>query len=76
MSRGSADEAVVAVKPVADEVMVTWLRAKLPESDKEVGGEGRSMGSSSSEPEYRMFGGRPRDRAALGDDVDGCRRGC
>jgi len=55
MSQGSTDEAVVAVKPVADEGTVTGLRAKLPESDKDVGGEGRNMASSSSEPEYTMF---------------------
>jgi len=55
MCQGSADEAVVAVKPVADEGMVTCLRVKLPESDRDVGGEGRNMASSSSEPEYTML---------------------
>ena len=55
MSQGPADEATVAVKPGADEGMVTCLRVKLPESDKDVGGEGRNMASSSSEPEYTML---------------------
>lgn len=55
MCQGPADEAVVAVKPAADEGMVTCLRVKLPESDREVGGEGRNMASSSSEPEYTML---------------------
>lgn len=41
--RGSADEAVVAVKPEAFEGMVTCVRIKLSESDKDVGGEGRNM---------------------------------
>jgi hypothetical protein len=31
--RGFADEAVVAIKPGADEGMVTYLRVKLLESD-------------------------------------------
>lgn len=43
MGRGSADEAVVAVKLEADEDAVTYLRVKLPASDMEVGGEGWSM---------------------------------
>ena len=55
MSQGPADEAVVAVKPGADEGMATCPRVKLPESDRDVGGEGRNMASSSSEPEYTMF---------------------
>lgn len=55
MCQGPADEATVAVKPVADEGMVTCLRVKLPESDMEVGGERRNMASSSSEPEYTML---------------------
>jgi len=55
MSRGPADEAVVAVKPGADEGMATCLRVKLPESDRDVGGEGQNMASSSSEPEYTML---------------------
>jgi hypothetical protein len=41
--RGVADEAVVAVKPSAEEGMVTCPRRKAMESDKEVGGEGRNM---------------------------------
>jgi len=32
MDRGSAEEAVVGVKPVADEGAVTYLRIKLQES--------------------------------------------
>jgi hypothetical protein len=40
---GVADEAVVAVKPSADEGMATCLRRKPRESDREVGGEGRNM---------------------------------
>jgi hypothetical protein len=55
MSQGSADEAIVAVKSVAEEGMVTGLRVKLPESDRDVGGEGRNMASSSREPEYTML---------------------
>ena len=43
MDRGSAEEAVVGVKLVADEGAVTHLRIKLPESDKDVGAEGRNM---------------------------------
>lgn len=43
MSRGSADEAVVVVKPKASESMVTCLRVKPLVSDKDVGGEGRNM---------------------------------
>ena len=41
--RGSADEAVVGVKPVADEDTVTYLRIKLPESGSDAGAEGRNM---------------------------------
>ena len=44
---GSADEAVVAVKPYAYEGMATCVRGKRTESDMEVGGEGRNMTSSS-----------------------------
>jgi hypothetical protein len=43
MDRGSTDEAVVGVKSVADEDAVTYLRVKLPESDRDVGAEGRNM---------------------------------
>jgi hypothetical protein len=43
MGRGSSEEAIVGVKSVADEDAVTYLRVKLPESDKEVGAEGRNM---------------------------------
>lgn len=43
MDRGSADEAVVGVKPVADEDAVTYPRIKLSESDKDVGAEGWNM---------------------------------
>ena len=55
MSQGSADEAIRAVKPAAEEGMVTCLRVKLPESDREVGGKGRNRASSSSEPEYTVL---------------------
>ena len=43
MGRGSADEAIVVVKRLADEDAVTYLRVKLPESDRDVGAEGRNM---------------------------------
>jgi hypothetical protein len=46
MGRGSADEAVVAVKVGADEGAVTYPRVKLPSSDpvvSRVGGEGWNM---------------------------------
>jgi len=43
MDRWSADEAVVGVKPVADEDAVTYPRIKLSESDKDVGAEGWNM---------------------------------
>ena len=40
MERGPADEAVVIVKPDADEPVVTSVRIKHQASDKEVRGEG------------------------------------
>jgi len=43
MDRGSSDEAIVGVKPTADDDAVTYRRGKLLESDKEVGAEGRNM---------------------------------
>jgi len=43
MDRGSSEEAIVGVKPVADEDMVTYPRIKIPASDREVGAEGRNM---------------------------------
>jgi len=43
MDRGSTDEAVVGVKPTADEGVVTYLRVKLSESDRDVGAEGWNM---------------------------------
>jgi len=46
MGRGSADEAVVAVKVEADEDAVTYLRIKLSSSDSvesRIGGEGWNM---------------------------------
>jgi hypothetical protein len=43
MDRGSSDEAIVGVKPIADDGVVTHLRVKLSESDKEVGAEGWNM---------------------------------
>jgi hypothetical protein len=43
MDRGSADEAVVGIKPIAEEDAVTYWRRKLSERDKEVGAEGWNM---------------------------------
>ncbi len=43
MGRGSADEAVVAVKLGADEDAVTYLRVKLSVSGSNAGGEGWNM---------------------------------
>jgi len=43
MDRGSSDEAIVGVKPVADEDAVTYLRIKLSESGRDAGAEGRNM---------------------------------
>ncbi len=43
MGRGSADEAIVVVKLLADEDAVTYLRIKLTDSGKDAGGEGRNM---------------------------------
>ncbi|WP_158406123.1 hypothetical protein [Desulfobacula toluolica] len=43
MDRGFSDEAIVGVKPVADEDAVTYQRVKLLESDRNVGAEGRNM---------------------------------
>ena len=46
MGRGSADEAVVAVKVGADEDAVTYPRVKLPSSgsaESRIGGEGWNM---------------------------------
>ena len=41
--RGSSEEAIIGVKSVADDDAVTYLRIKLPESDREVGAERRNM---------------------------------
>jgi hypothetical protein len=46
MYQGVADEVVVVVKLAACEDMVTYLRIKLPERNKDVKGEGRNMKSS------------------------------
>lgn len=43
MDRGFADEAVVVVKRGTDEGMVTYLRVKFLDSDKDIGDEGRNM---------------------------------
>ncbi len=43
MDLGSADEAVVAVKLVADEDVVTHLRIKLLESDMELEVKGGTL---------------------------------
>jgi len=40
MERGPADEAVVIVKPGAEEPMVTWGRVNHRVSGREAGGEG------------------------------------
>jgi len=40
MSQELADEAVVAVKPVADENMATYLRIKLSERDRKLKAKG------------------------------------
>jgi hypothetical protein len=42
MGRGPADDAVVIVKPGAEEAAVTSLRGKQRVSGKEAGGEGRN----------------------------------
>jgi len=42
MGRGSADEAVVIVKPGAEEAAVTQVRVNHRVSGKEAGGEGRN----------------------------------
>ncbi len=46
MGRGSADEAIVAVKLLANEDAVTYLRVKPAASSMEAGGEGWNMISS------------------------------
>jgi hypothetical protein len=43
MDRGFSDEAIVGVKPAADEDAVTYQRVKLLESDMDVGAEGWNM---------------------------------
>ncbi len=43
MDRGSADEAIVVVKLLADEDAVTYLRIKLIVSCMDAGGEGWNM---------------------------------
>lgn len=43
MGRGSADEAIVVVKLLADEETVTYLRIKLMGSGMDAGGEGWNM---------------------------------
>lgn len=43
MYKQSAEEAIVVIKRVAEENMVTYLRVKLRESAKESKGEGRNM---------------------------------
>ncbi len=43
MDRWFSDEAIVGVKPLADDDTVTYLRIKLSESDMEVGAEGWNM---------------------------------
>ena len=43
MPQGFADLIVVAVKPTAYEDMVTYLRVKLPERNRDVKGKGSDM---------------------------------
>ncbi|MCI5141243.1 MAG: hypothetical protein D3909_05855 [Candidatus Electrothrix sp. ATG1] len=43
MDRGFSDEAIVGVKPIADEDAVTYLRVKLSESGSNAGAEGLNM---------------------------------
>lgn len=43
MGRGSAEEAIVAIKPVPCDDTVTYPRIKVPESDMDVQGEGWNM---------------------------------
>ena len=43
MDRGSSDETIVGVKPVAVDDAVTYPRVKLPESGSNVGAEGWNM---------------------------------
>ncbi len=43
MGGGSADEAIVVVKLLADEDAVTYLRVKLVESCMDAGGKGWNM---------------------------------
>ena len=43
MHKGFAEEAIVIVKRLAKEGMVTYLRIKLAESAKDSGDEGRNM---------------------------------
>ena len=50
--QGVADEAVVAVKPSAEEGVVTYPRIKLAERDREVEGEGRNKETVPSDHYY------------------------
>jgi hypothetical protein len=43
MSMGSSDSAIVIVKSVANEGVVTYLRIKLPASAKDGGDDGQNM---------------------------------
>lgn len=43
MHKERADEAILIVKRLADEGMVTYVRVKLTESAKESGDEGRNI---------------------------------
>jgi len=44
-SKGLSDETIVVVKPIACDNMVTYLRIKPSESDRDVEGEGWNMKS-------------------------------
>ena len=55
MYQGDADEAVVVVKPSAEDGMVTYLRRKLAERDKEVKGEGRNKKSGHIDHYYLLI---------------------
>lgn len=55
MYQGDADEAVVVVKLLADDDVVTYPRRKLAERDKEVKGEGRNRKSGHIDHHYLLI---------------------
>ena len=60
MFRGSADEAVVVIKPDTEDGMVTCQRGKYPERDTEVKGEGLNMTSNDREHYYLRIADQPQ----------------